>query len=210
MKIVTEEEMRGMNHATVVGGAKGFVGGLAFSLPASYLLNRRWPYYRSLPLGVKALGVVSVVVPAFVICAEKASHAYERQQWKGFGKEELDRLKTVEELHWDSLSTKDKVNEWAAKNKWGIILGSWAATMAGSFGMIMRDKHQTFPQKLVQARMWAQGLTIGVIIGSAVLTAQSRKQRDVYHPHSVPDHSWADAVAAEAEHKKRTPAPNPT
>jgi len=42
----------------------------------------------------------------------------------------------------------------------------------------------------------AQGLTVGVIIASAVLTAHSRKPVDVYHPHSQPDHSWAVAVGS--------------
>jgi hypothetical protein len=80
-QIVTEEELKEHQRATIVGGAKGFLGGLAVALPASAFAQRRSPYYRSLPLSIKALGVVSVVVPAFVITAEQAGHAFERQQW---------------------------------------------------------------------------------------------------------------------------------
>ncbi|KAF8514842.1 hypothetical protein BU17DRAFT_68204 [Hysterangium stoloniferum] len=193
MKILTEEEIRAQSHATMVGGMKGFFGGLALALPASYLANKRWPYYRSLPPSIKALGVVSVVIPSFVIAAEQAGHAFERLQWTGIGKEELDAAKTAEQLHWESLSPTGKASEWASKNKWGIILGSWATTMVGSFSIIMRDRHQTFPQKIVQARMWAQGLTVGIIIGSAVMTAHSRQKMDRAHPMGGRDHSWAHA-----------------
>jgi len=206
MKILTDEEAEAHQEATIRGGAKGFMGGLAVALPASYIAQRRWPYYRSLPPSIKALGVVTVVVPAFVIAAEQAGHAYERTQWTGVGKQELDAEKSAEQRHWESLDTKGKIKEWSARNKWGIILGSWAGAMVGSFGIIMRDRYQTFPQKIVQARMWAQGLTVGVILASAVLSAKSRKAVDVYHPHSAPDHSWAAAVALEQQEKREAEA----
>lgn len=67
--------------ATVVGGAKGFGGGLAFALPVSYLLNQRWPYYRQLPPSLKAFGVILVAVPAFVINAEHGGLKYEKEHW---------------------------------------------------------------------------------------------------------------------------------
>lgn len=80
-QILTAEEAAAHQQATIVGGAKGFFGGLAVILPASLLAHRRWPYYRALPPSIKALGVVSVVVPSFVIAAEQAGHAFERQRW---------------------------------------------------------------------------------------------------------------------------------
>lgn len=36
-------------------------------------------------------------------------------------------------------------------------------------------RHQTLPQKIVQVRMWAQGLTIGVLIGAGILTHNQRQ-----------------------------------
>jgi len=152
--------------------------------------------------------VVTLVVPAFVIGAEQSGHAFERERWTGIGKQELDAAKSAEQRHWESLDTAGKISEWSSKNKWGIILGSWGGAMIGSFGIIMRDRYQTFPQKIVQARMWAQGLTVGVIIASAVLTAQSRKNNDVYHPHSAPDHSWALAVAETEREAKEANRPS--
>ena len=55
-----------------MGGAKGFLSGAAVAFPASYLLQRRWAYYRQLPPCLKVFGVILVVVPSFVISAEHA------------------------------------------------------------------------------------------------------------------------------------------
>ena len=66
--------------AAVNGGIRGLVGGAAIALPSSYLL-RRWAYYRHLPPSLKALGMIMVVVPSFVISAEQAGLRYERAHW---------------------------------------------------------------------------------------------------------------------------------
>ena len=63
------------------------------------------------------------------------------------------------------------------RNQYKVIVGSWAASMAVAGAIVMANRHQTMPQKIVQARMWAQGLTIGVIIGAGVLTQSQRQKR---------------------------------
>ena len=68
-------------HEVLIGGAKGLAGGLAFALPASYLLYRRFPYYRGLQPSLKALGVIIIAVPTCVISAEHAGQRFERAQW---------------------------------------------------------------------------------------------------------------------------------
>ena len=80
-QIVSKEEQDAQQRATIVGGLKGFLGGAAFALPASYVLQRRWGYYRHLPPSLKALGVIMVVVPSFVISAEHAGQRFEREHW---------------------------------------------------------------------------------------------------------------------------------
>ncbi|EED81271.1 predicted protein [Postia placenta Mad-698-R] len=179
MKIVTKEEQDAQMRATIVGGAKGFAGGLAVALPLSYLLNRRVQHYRHLPPSLKAFGVILIAVPSFVINAEHAGLNYEKQNW-----------------HASSYS--------AARHEYGFIGGAWAATMVGAFGYIMRNPYQTLPQKVVQARMWAQGLTIGVLIAAGALThARKAKEVDEFgHRHIEPDHSWRDIVAQEEKHLK--------
>jgi len=187
--------------ATVVGGAKGFTGGLAFALPTSYLLNRRWAYYRQLPPSLKAFGVILVAVPAFVINAEHAGLRYEKEHWSDAGAHELDILKQRVQDRWDKMGPLEKLKDVAGRHEYGLIGGAWAATMVGAFGWIMRDKYQTMPQKIVQARMWAQGLTIGILIAAGALTHARRQQAVDEHGlrHIEPDHSWRDIVEQTSE-----------
>ncbi|KAI6169763.1 hypothetical protein EDD17DRAFT_30142 [Pisolithus thermaeus] len=202
MKIVTEEQLAGHNRATYRGATEGFLGSAAFALPASFILNRRWSYYRSLPLSLKALGVVIIVAPCVSIQAERRGLEFDREvNWTGAGRMELDRVASEEEARWSSLSVKDKVADWAARHKYGIICGSWALSLAVAGAIISRDKYQSVPQKVVQARVWAQGLTVGVLLVAGALTHSQREQ--ALAARKVPvDHSW-QALLDEQEKERQ-------
>ncbi|KAH9894457.1 hypothetical protein C8Q73DRAFT_695626 [Cubamyces lactineus] len=202
MKLVSKEELDAQQHATIIGGLKGFAGGLAFALPASYVLHRRWHYYRALPPSLKALGVILVAVPSFVISAEHAGQRFEEERWTGAGKAELDAVQARQKAKWETMTTGQKISDFAKRHEYGIILTSWATALVGSFTYIMRDPYQSTPQKIVQARMWAQGLTIGIIIAAGVLThSQRAKKYDEEEDHRIhhiaPDHSWRDILEQE-------------
>jgi len=102
-------------------------------------MHRRWAYYRQLPVTLKALAVVTILAPACVIEAERAGLRYEKAQWKGVGKEELEAREAQLRLHWDSLSQRDKIKDWADRHKFGIIGGSWASSMLIAWAIIQRD-----------------------------------------------------------------------
>lgn len=72
-QLVSKEELDAQQRATIVGGLKGFFGGLALALPVSYALHRKWPYYRALPPSLKAFGVVLV---AWMHRAEAACYSW--------------------------------------------------------------------------------------------------------------------------------------
>jgi len=96
------------------------------------------------------------------------------------------------------------VRDVAARHEYGLIGGAWALSMVGAFSIIMRNPYQTLPQKVVQARMWAQGLTIGIIIAAGALTHSRhvRETDDVGRRHLPPDHSWRDILEAEEKARK--------
>lgn len=195
----TQDQRDAQMRATTIGAAKGFVGGLAVAAPMSYIMNQRWAYYRALPPSLKALGIVVVVVPSFAISAERAGLRYEREQWSGIGKAEIDTVAARQQAKWDAMSWSEKAKDVAARHEYGLIGGGWALSMVGAFSMIMRNPYQTLPQKVVQARMWAQGLTIGVVLAAGALThahrARSLEQGAVRHLEA--DHSWKDIIAEE-------------
>lgn len=208
MKLVSREEQEAQQRATIMGGVKGFLGGAAVALPASLVLQRRWQYYRHLPLSLKAFGVIMVVVPSFVISAEHAGQRFEREHWHDIGKQELDAKAAREEQRWEALSTGEKLKDFANRHQYGIILGGWALSMGLSFGIIARNKYQTLPQKIVQARMWAQGLTLGVLIAAGVATQAKRSTAQDEGPvrHIEADHSWRDIVEHELQEQQQARA----
>jgi len=192
MKFVTEEELAGHHRATVRGAVEGTLAGLAISIPGSFYLHRRWSYYRNLPIQLKALGVVMIVAPLYAVQAERRGYEFDRSTWTGAGLHELQREEAAEKQRWSALGTKDKIKQWAVKNQYPVIMGSWALSMAAAGILVWRDRHQTPAQKVVQARMWAQGITIGILIAAGIMT-HSQRQQAAEHRAPV-DHSWANMV----------------
>lgn len=171
---------------------KGAALGAAAFVPANWALKRRFPYYRNLPLQGKAFLGLLFVIPCGTVFAEKAGeHFIAANQWQGAGKAELDKEAALAQARWDQLSTVDKAKDWAARHQYSIIGGSWVASMAIAFGIVARDRYQTFPQKIVQARMWAQGLTVAVLVASAVAAGVNAKGEK---PAKPVDHSWQDML----------------
>ncbi|WWC90139.1 uncharacterized protein L201_005072 [Kwoniella dendrophila CBS 6074] len=189
MKLATAEDIRQYNDATINGGVRGLFIGLGISLPGFYLINKRSAYYRGLPLPLRALGYVMVIVPSISIAAEKEGEAFTRSQYTGIAQRELDREAQIEHQRWQNLSTISKFGDWAARHKYGLLAASWVGSLGGAWALVNRNKFQTTSQKLVQARMWAQGLTVGLLMATALMTGfDSTKGEEPRLPGE--DHTW--------------------
>ncbi|KAG8221520.1 hypothetical protein J3R82DRAFT_1735 [Butyriboletus roseoflavus] len=177
MKVnISADEWKDHDSAVFRGALEGFVASAAVAVPGFYYLHRRSAWYRSLPLPLRVAGVVLIVGPYTSMKAEWRSLEFERKQWSDSGKLELDRAAAEEEARFNALSTTDKAFDWASRHQYSIILGSWALSMAAAGAIVAKDKYMTLAQKAVQARMWAQGLTIGVLLVAGVLTQKNRQE----------------------------------
>lgn len=56
------------------------------------------------------------------------------------------------------------------------MFGSWAASLGIALGLVGRNPYLTGAQKLVQARVYAQGLSLAVVVASLALEAKDRGQ----------------------------------
>ncbi|KAJ7462131.1 hypothetical protein FB451DRAFT_1267897 [Mycena latifolia] len=192
MKLATDEQIAAHTAASRRGAIEGtLVAGTAATL-ASIYSHRRWAYYRHLPPSLKVLGILVVTAPALSIQAERRGLEYDRSQWEGDGVRLLDAHEHNEMTRWANLSTGDKIADWASRHEYSIIVGGWALSLAIAGGIISRDKYQTTAQKVVQARMWAQGLTIGIILTAAGLKANHNKGETASMPNA--DHSWMEVI----------------
>ncbi|KAF8915240.1 hypothetical protein CPB85DRAFT_1433152 [Mucidula mucida] len=190
MKVdLTPEQLAAHDAATLRGGIEGSIVGAAIGFPLSYLMYKKVPIYRAMPASLKALGVIVCIAPAFAIQAERRGIEYDRSQWTDAGIRLLDQQEVKLEEHWESLTVKQKIIDWANRHEYSVILGGWVASIGLAGTIISRDKLQSTSQKVVQARMWAQALTIGLILGAAAFKARQSNTQP-----KVVDHSWRDVL----------------
>ncbi len=72
---------------------------------------------------MKAFGFIIVGIPCISVSAEKAGEAFERSQWSGTGKIELDKEAERERRRLEGMTVSDRVKDWASRNQFGIIGG---------------------------------------------------------------------------------------
>ncbi|KAG9011261.1 hypothetical protein FRB93_003062 [Tulasnella sp. JGI-2019a] len=226
MKVLKQEEIDEFQSFVYKGGVKGALQGTALALPAAWLLNNKSQYYRKLPLQIKALSVMMVVVPVAVTQAERQTFIYMEEQWK--------KRPGYIDPHANDVEVKPvSTLDWIEGHKWSLVGAGWVGSMGAAFGIIARNPYQTGAQKvrmhfgcrftyplltialqclakIVQARIWAQGLTIGIIMAAAGLTAFRGKDSIEVHTHEKfgsGDHSWRQQIPelAREDHMRKVP-----
>lgn len=63
---------------------------------------------------------------------------------------------------------------WGKENRYPIVGVSWALSMGVALGIVGRSPYLSTQQKLVQARVYAQTLTIAVLIATAAFEVGDR------------------------------------
>ncbi|OGE56199.1 hypothetical protein PENARI_c003G04695 [Penicillium arizonense] len=218
MKLLTKEEEDAHYRSVVKGGTIGGLTGLAGGVAGVLLASRRFHTIRNLTVPMKSFLVTSSGTFVGIIAADHASRDFEaknnaERQWYDSREERL----RAEEIR--GLSFTDRAAAFARREKYKIISATWVASMVGSFVLVSRNPGLTGQQKLVQARVYAQGLTLGVLCASAAFEISdqrrgrgildSKKQKGAKveevespsHPASSVQDSdlWKDMVAAEEQ-----------
>lgn len=65
---------------------------------------------------------------------------------------------------------------WIKEQKYKIAGATFVASMVGSFILVGRNPYLTGKQKIVQARVYAQGLTLAVIVSLAAFEISDRRK----------------------------------
>ena len=114
---------------------------------------------------MKAFLVTSSGTFTSIITADTASRRFEREHNPQWGYRE--RAVADVEAAKAQESTLQRLKDWARENRYPIVGASWVASMAIALGLVGRNPYLTTSQKLVQARVYAQGLTLAVLIATA-------------------------------------------
>ncbi|KAF2084681.1 hypothetical protein K490DRAFT_75639 [Saccharata proteae CBS 121410] len=165
MKLLTKEQEQAHYNATIKGGAIGGAVGLAVGGLGVFAATKRFPMFRQITVPFRAFLVASSGTFASIIQADRASRSYDidnNPEKKRLLEEEREQAELLE----SGKTSLQRLGDWAEENRYPIIFGAWVASMAGSFAIVSRNKYLSGAQKLVQARVYAQGLTLAVLLAS--------------------------------------------
>jgi Hypoxia induced protein conserved region len=118
-----------------------------------------------------------------------------------------------------------QAKDWASEHRYSIVFAAWVASLGASIALVRRNPYLTTSQKLVQSRMYAQGLTVAVLLSSFALEANDATQakgrwetikvldpNDPMHKHMIEkrihheryegEDQWMEVVAAEEQRIK--------
>jgi len=167
MKFPSKEELGEYTHAIAIGGLKGAAVGGVVSLGIFGYARRYIPNVQRYGAFARTFFLMAPPVLIGITAMEGASRKFEANKY-GYITEETKNAQATQ-----GLSTKDKVVYYASANKYKFIMAGWAGSLAGSFWLINRDKLMSKSQKIVQARMYAQGLTVLILLATMALSATS-------------------------------------
>ncbi|RCK64966.1 Respiratory supercomplex factor 2, mitochondrial [Candida viswanathii] len=184
MKILSKEEKDAHVSHIIAEGAKGLVYGGILSVGIfQFLKHKRPARFALFTPSIKAalLAMPTITIGAFY--ADQGSVEFDRKMHQS----EYNESKYIEEFReWNKLSLSDKCFTVLNDNKYKIIIAAWAGSLYGSWVFVNRDKIMTTAQKAVQARMYAQGITIILLLGT-ILLAMKEEEINKKKPKPIPE-----------------------
>ncbi|CCE79531.1 Piso0_001603 [Millerozyma farinosa CBS 7064] len=197
MKILSDEERNAHWNTVLYEGAKGTLIGLGVSYGLVSYLKKKHPIrYGQFNTSIKAClwSMPPVALGAFY--ADDGSVKFDEKQHRSvyFKEKEREQLE-----RWDKLSWNDKAFVKVNDNKYKIIIGSWAASLYGSWKLVNRDKYMTGAQKAVQARVYAQAITVVLLLGT-ILLSMHEKELQKNAPAEIPE--WQRVLDEQASKNK--------
>jgi len=165
-----------------IGAIQGGIVGLAVGLGGGALLEWKSPLVKNLTLPGKVFLISSCAVAGFWIGGDKALVRYTRDPKPVKTLEApagTAAQKTAHALAIKAPATFLGVEHrtWL-KYRYHIVGGTWVASVAGSLAWTMRQKHVRLSQRLVQARVYAQFVTIACLLGTAFLAQLAEVPED--------------------------------
>lgn len=197
MKIVTKEEREAHATHVAIEGAKGLFYGAIGSVGIYYYLKKRHTVrFNSFNTSIKTCILTIPTVGAAALWADEGSIEFDRKMYSS-GYAEARVLEEYRE--WNNLAMSDKIFTTLNNHKYKIILGAWAGSLYGSWVLVNRDKIMSTAQKAVQARMYAQAISIILLLGT-ILLAMKEEEINKTKPPPIPE--WKRYLMEKDEEEK--------
>lgn len=172
MKVLTKEEEAAHYGAVIRGGLIGGSIGLAIGATGVIYCSRRYPTFRGLTLPFRTFLVTSTGTFGAIVQADRSGVAF--QKAKDPMAKYRDGSQRAQEIMRENESAYERFMSYGRENRYSIVCASWLASLAVAFALVSRAPMST-PQKIVQARVYAQGLTLAVLIVSAAFEMHDAK-----------------------------------
>lgn len=173
MKVLSKEEEAAHYNEVVKGGFIGGTLGLAIGAGGVLAASRRYPAFRGLTVPFRAFLVTSSATFCAIVNADRYSVKFQRDRdpMRGY----QDSSARARELIRENETTYQRFLSWGRENRYSIVCVSWLASMGIALALVGRAPMST-AQKLVQARVYAQGLTLAVLIVTAAFEVSDAKK----------------------------------
>lgn len=174
MKVISKEEEQEHYGVVIRGGLLGGSVGLALGLAGVIGASKRYPAFRQLTLPFRSFLVTSSGTFGAIVVAERYSINYQRSHDQMNNYIEATHRATEDALRAQKTEYQ-RLMDWGRQNRYSIVFTSWIAAMGLALAMVGRNKYMSTSQKLVQARVYAQGLTLAVLIATAAFETADAK-----------------------------------
>lgn len=173
MKILTDEERNAHWNAVLYEGTKGCIvgAGVAFGL-VTYMKKRHPINYARMNTSVKSSLWAMPVISLGAFFADEGSVKFD-EEWH---RSSYIKQKEAEELKkWNDMTWSDQLFYKVNDNKYSLIVSAWAASLYWSWKIVNKDKYMTTAQKAVQARVYAQAITVVLLLGTILLSLHEQE-----------------------------------
>ena len=100
-----------------------------------------------------------------IVSADHYSRAFEASRHPDDGfKDESARARDLQKAQSNAY---ERFMDFGREYRYPLVAGSWVLSMGIALGIVGRSPYLSTSQKLVQARVYAQGLTVAVLVASA-------------------------------------------
>lgn len=192
MKLPSRSELDDYIKCIAVAGGKGGAIGLGISGAGAFWARKRFPSYVKQGMFARTLVFMAPILFCGVTSMEYASREFEKRYYHP----DIIKMQEKKEEDYANLPLSKRLKSFAIENKYKIVVGAWAGSLGGSFWLVNRDQYLTTAQKAVQARMYAQGLTVALLIASMALTSVSTGEQRRMEKEEQ-DETWKKIVARE-------------
>lgn len=172
MKILTKEEEQAHYKETLKGGALGGTVGLALGVGGVFAAGARYPAFRQLTLPLRAFLCTSTATFGAIVMADRFSRSFESSRHPDEGyQDEAARMRAEQKA---KKSSFERFMDFGKEYRYPIVGTSWVLGMGIALGVVGRSPYLSTQQKLVQARVYAQTITIAVLCATAVFEVGDR------------------------------------